>query len=444
MRPQLLRSRKGLSTIVAEVLMLLIVIILSSMVFIWAVPTFQFNTGQDNSGAAYAEKFSTLWGNFATFAPSTAEAVDKCTGIPASGLCPPSSPVTCTGSITVATTSNIIVPVNGVCVITANVGSVFASTGSNLTVVGATINGGLVGNYSASVTLKNVSVSGFTALLNDKADNIIGSSFDTSGNTSWCSDGCDMAIYDGGRGTFSLVNSTINGQIESEVSHQAVVTGNTVTGRLEIESADFGQIMNNKAGMLDLDQNGIVVISGNTIYGNDSYYPGSNVCASGTATAVCYGCGNGYACGGVYGGLVYGNRWCAQGNNVVISGSHNDPACIGNLEIDITNTGSTTVNLIAAYMSGIPLAGPVTWKLFSGGASHSSLPITIPVGQSANVTMQWTPPPSSFALPWMDIYFIFVSSHNNFVDGHLYFGYNPALTIPSQSRPENRICPPCY
>ena len=398
--------------------MLLIVIMMSSIVFIWVVPTFQSNTGHDNSNAAYAEKFSTLWGNFATFAPSIPESVTACTGLPASGLCPPSSPVTCNGSISTATSANIVVPVNGVCLITANVGSVLAKMGSNLTVIGATINGGLVGNYSDSVTLKNVSVVGFTALLNDKSDNIVSSSFNTSHTTTWCADGCDMVMYGGGRGTFSLVNSTIFGQVESEVSHQAIVTGNTVYGRLEIESADFGQITSNKAQVLDLDQNGILVISGNTLTGDDQYY------ATGT-------------------GILYGfNRWCATGNNVV-SGSTSG-LCIGNIEIDITNTGSIPVNLVAAYMSNVPLAGPISWKLLSGGPVHNALPITIPVGQSANVTMQWNPPANSFVLPWMDIYFVFVSSHSNYVDGHLYFGYNPALTIPSQSRPENRVCPPCY
>jgi len=432
----------GLSTIVAEVLMLLIVIVLSSIVFIWAVPTFQSNTGQDNSGAAYAEKFSTLWGNFATFAPSNPEDVDSCIGTPlGSSLCPPSSAVTCTGSIAVATTATIIVPANGVCLITANVGSVFATTGSNLTVIGAKIGGSLEANYSASVTLRNAQIYGYTALLNDKVENIAGTSFNTSGNTSWCrgGEGCDSAVYTGGRAVFTMVNSTVNGMLESEVSHQSIITGNTITGELEVECADFGQITNNKIGMLTIDQNGILVISGNTINGNDSNYTGTNICSSGTATAVCYGCGNGYPCGN-----TYGNRWCAQGNNVVISGSHNDPACIGNIEIDIANTGIVPVNLVAAYMSNIPLAAPISWKLLSGGTVHSSLPITIPVGQSANVTMQWTPPSTSFAMPWMDVYFIFVSSHSNFVDGHLYFGYNPALTIPSQSRPENRICPPCY
>lgn len=404
--------------------MVLIVIILSSIVYVWVLPTFTSAEVQGNSGSQYAERFQTLWGNFATFAPSIPETVYTCTdfvsyaNVP-SGMCPVSSPITCTTSITAATTSNIYVPAGQSCVIKASVGYVFAQTGSNLTVLNTTIKG-LIGNSSASVTLTNVNVQGWTDLSNVNTVNISGSSLNTCGCTNVQTDGPDKsAIYHGGRGALTFVNNTVNGQFESEVSHEATVIGNTVTGRLEIESADFGQITSNKVGMFDLDQNGIVVVSGNTIYGNDPYYPG---------IAILYG----------------QNRWCAAGNNVIVSGSHNEQVCIGRIEIDVQNTGSIPTNLVAAYMSNIPVTGPLSWKLYSGGIVHNSLPITIPVGQSANVTMQWTPPPGLAALPWTDVYFIFVSSHNNFVDGHVYFGYNPALTVPGQSRPENQVCPPCY
>jgi hypothetical protein len=413
LRRSLHRSRKGMSTIVAEVLMVLVVIILSSIIYIWVVPTFQSAEVQGNSGAAYAEKFSTLWGNFATFAPSIPESL-----IGAAHSFPSST--SCTSSITSATTHNIIVPANSVCVITANVGNVFVDSGANLTVVGATINGQLMAQSAASVTLRNARVTDWTDLENVGVLNISGSSFNTSGDTGNCTDNCDSAIYSGGRGIVNFVNNTVNGMFESEVSHQAFISGNNINGgRLEVESADFGQITNNKIGVLDLDQNGILVISGNTIYGNDPSYSGK--------------------------GILYGlNRWCATGNNVIISGSNNQASCIGNIEVDVQNTGSIPVNLVAAYMSNIPLAGPISWKLGSGGSVHNSLPISIPVGQSANVTMQWTPPPGLASAPWTDIYFIFVSSHLNFVDGHIYFGYNPALTVQTQSRPENRVCPPCY
>ena len=444
------RSRKGLDTIVAEVLMLLIVIIMSSIVFIWAIPTFQSSQVGGNSVATYSEKFSTLWGNFASFAPSIPESLRACSDAQYYGMngctpsgsyisCPPNSP------ITVATTSAILVPSNGVCLIEANVGGVYVqSAGSNVTIIGPATIHGIVADDPKSITLKNVNNLGFTLLINATNVNISGSTF--AGNPSWCEGGggsggsCDMSIYEGGRGTFIMTNSTVNGQVESEVGHQTLIMGNTINGRLEVESADFGQISNNKIGMLDLDQNGIIVVSGNTIYGNDPYYSGSDpICAGGTATAACYGCGNGYVCGN-----GYGNRWCAAGNNVFVSGAHNEATCIGTVEIDLINTGNVPVNLVAAFMSNVLVSGPVAWKILSGGPVHTSLPIVIPVGQGANVTMQWTPPQNLGTLPWTDIYFIFVSSHGNYVDGHVYFGYNPALTVTTQSRPENRVCPPCY
>ena len=427
MRRSLSHSRRGFSTIIAEVMMVLIVIIMSAIVFVWVGPTFQSNTGQDNSGAAYAEKFSTLWGNFATFAVPIPESLRSCSDTQYYGMagCTPASGtyITCPPSpITTATSQAVLVSSNSVCVIQANVGGVYVQSGSNVTVIGATING-LLAVDAARITLKNVNNAGFTMFLNVAVINISGSTF--YGNPNWCEGPggvgapCDMSIFEGGPGIFTMTNSTVNGELESEVGHQTFITSSTIVGRLEVESADFGQILNNKIGVLDLDQNGIIVISGNTIYGNDPYFD------QGT-------------------GILYGlNRWCGSGNNVV-SGSTNG-ACIGNIEIDITNTGSIPVNLVAAYMSNAAVPGPnLSWKLLSGGPSHNSFPITIPVGQSANVTLQWTPPPQLTTLPWNGLYFIFVSSHNNFVDGYLYFGHNPALTITSQSRPQNRICPPCY
>lgn len=440
MRPSLRQNKKGLDTIIAEVLMLLIVIILSSIVFIWVVPAFQSSQVSGNSGAAYSEKFQTLWGQFATFANSIPESVNQYTTDQWSmdSTCPG-------GLISSPISGNVYVMPNAACTITASVGNVYVANGASLTVVGPNgqINGGLIGNYSASITLKNTKVTAWTGLSNVQAIVISGSSLDTS--QTWINtDAPNSAIYEGGRGLFSMTNTTVYGMIESEVGHQTIFTNDTVTQRLEVESADFGQITNNKIGMLDLDQNGIMVISGNTIYGNVSSYPGSSVCAGGTATAVCYGCSSSHPCGSCSGNYCYGNRWCAAGNNQVVSGAHNEAFCIGTVEIDIQNTGSIPVNLVAAYMSNVALSGPVSWRLLSGGSTFNSLPVTIPVGQSANVTMQWTPPVGLGTLPWTDIYFVFVSSHGNYVDGHVYFGYNPALTVTSQSRPQNRVCPPCY
>jgi FlaG/FlaF family flagellin (archaellin) len=411
------RSRKGVATIIAEVMMVLIVILMSAIVYIWVVPAFTSQATQDNAGAAYSEKFTTVRAQFATYVVSIPETVADCGSQDTTvGCTPGGSYLTCGGSITSPHTGDVLVPVNGVCLITSTVtGNVYVSTGSNLTVVGGTIHGGLEANYSSVVTLQNAHVYGFTGLYNVQTVSISASALNTSGQ-SICTDACGGAMYAGGRGYFSMTNSNVTGQVENEVGHETIVNNNRVTGRLEIESADLGQIINNVVGSLDLDQNGTIVIAGNVVNGTAKY---------GT------------------------NGWCGTGNNQ-ISGATTG-TCIGNVEVDVANTGSTPVKFLQVYMTNIPLAGGLSWQLASGnptqcGSGQSAtctlLPILIPVGDMAEITMGWTAPSGAFPLPWNYIYFIFVSSHQNYVDGYLYF--QKGLGMPLQSRLEQRTCPPCY
>jgi hypothetical protein len=419
------------ATIIAEVMMVLIVILMSAIVYIWVVPAFTSQASKDNAGAAYSEKFETVWAQFANFAVSSPETVTNCNAS-ASGLgCTAPNPfVSCNGSIISPTASNVQVPVNGVCVITAaSVGAVYVATGGNLTVIGATINGGLVANYSLSVTLNSAKVYGFTGLYNVQTVNISGSALNTSGNLGITTDGPGAAMYAGGRGYFSMTNTNVTGQVENEVGHNTIVNNNHITGRLEIESADLGQIINNVVGSLDLDANGTVVIAGNTVTGAAGC-PAPPV----SGKSVCYG----------------SNAWCGTGNNQIPPGQTLGN-CTGNVEVDVANTGSTPVKFVAVYMTNIPLAGSPSWRLASGNPTQcgnallavcNQLPIVIPVGDMAEITMGWTAPSGAFPLPWNYIYFIFVSSHQNYVDGYLYF--QRGLGMPLQSRLEQRICPPCY
>jgi hypothetical protein len=405
-----------MATIVAEVLMVVIVIIMSTIIYVWVVPAFTSSTVTDSAGAAYNEKFTTVKGQFATYVSSIPETVAACGSQDTATGCSPSSPyVTCNGSITSPYAGNVLVPVNGVCVITAQVGNVYVMNGGNLTVIGATINGGLAANYASSITLKNSNVYGFTGLYNVQTVNIVGSSFNTSGNLGICTDACGAAMYAGGRGYFSMTNSTVTGQVENEVGHETYFVMNHISGRLEVESADQGSILNNILGSLDLDQNGTLVVSGNNVNGSAKY---------GT------------------------NGWCGTGNNIITGPTTG--ICIGNVEVDVLNTGSTPVKLTSIYLSNGPLTGTLSWKLASGnlvqcGSTQSltctQLPIIIPVADLAQITMGWTPPSTSFPLPWNYIYFIFVSSHQNFVDGYLYFSIG--LGLPQQDRLQNRVCPPC-
>src|SRR5438552_3686748 len=377
MLSDLRRSRRGVATIIAEVMMVLIVILLSAIVYVWVVPAFTSQASKDNAGAAYSEKFETVRAQFATYVQSIPETVTDCNAA-SSGLgCTAPNPfVTCNGSITSPTASNVQVPVNGVCVITApSVGAVYVATGGNLTVIGATINGGLVANYSSSVTLTNAKVSGFTGLYNVQTVNLSGSAFNTSGNLGICTDACGAAMYAGGRGYFSMTNSNVTGQVENEVGHNTIVNNNHITGRLEIESADLGQIINNVVGSLDLDQNGTIVIAGNTVTGATGC-PAPPIAGK----SVCYG----------------SNAWCGTGNNQIPSGQTSG-SCIGNVEVDVRNTGSAAVMFVAVYMTNIPLAAGLSWQLASGNPTQCGnvlsltpcmqLPIVIPVGDMAEITM---------------------------------------------------------
>ena len=411
--------------------MVLIVIVLSAIVYVWVVPAFTSQASKDNAGAAYAEKFETVRAQFANNAVSSPETVAPCGSQDTSVGCAPSSYLTCGGSITSTYTGNVLVPVNGVCLITATAtvnGNVYVYSGGNLTVIGGTINGGLEANSALSVTLQNAKVSGFTGLYNVQTVNISGSALNTSGQ-SICTDACGGALYAGGRGYFSMTNTNVTGQVENEVGHNTIVNNNHVSGRLEIESADLGQIINNVVGSLDLDANGTIVIAGNTVTGATGC-PAPPIAGK----SVCYG----------------SNAWCGTGNNQIPSGQTNG-SCIGNVEVDVRNTGSTPVTFVAVYMTNIPLAATLSWQLASGNptqcgnvqlATCIQLPMIIPVGDMAEITMGWTAPSGAFPLPWNYIYFIFVSSHQNYVDGYLYF--QQGLGMPLQSRLEQRICPPCY
>src|SRR5205807_5791876 len=180
------RSRSGVATIIAEVMMVLIVILLSAIVYVWVVPAFTSQASKDNAGAAYSEKFETVRAQFATYVVSSPETVSVCGSQDTSVGCAPSSYLTCGGSITSTVPGNVLVPANGVCLINGGTvnGNVYVYSGGNLTVIGGTINGGLEANSALSVTLTNSKVSGFTGLYNVGTVNISGSAFNTSGSTS--------------------------------------------------------------------------------------------------------------------------------------------------------------------------------------------------------------------------------------------------------------------
>src|SRR3989442_10460878 len=137
MLSNLRRSRRGVATIIAEVMMVLIVILMSTIIYIWVVPAFTSQASQDNAGAAYSEKFTTVRAQFATYVVSIPETVAACGSQDGNVGCSPGSYLTCNASITSPYSGNVLVPVNGVCLITSTVtGNVYVYSGGNLTVIG--------------------------------------------------------------------------------------------------------------------------------------------------------------------------------------------------------------------------------------------------------------------------------------------------------------------
>src|SRR2546428_10565256 len=136
------RSRRGVATIIAEVMMVLIVILLSTIVYVWVVPAFTSQASKDNAGAAYSEKFTTVRAQFATYAVSSPETVAACGSQDTNVGCSPGSYFTCNGSsITSPHTRNVLVPVNGAFLITSTVnGNGYVYSGGHLPVAGGSFN----------------------------------------------------------------------------------------------------------------------------------------------------------------------------------------------------------------------------------------------------------------------------------------------------------------
>src|SRR5438876_11619618 len=100
MLSDLRRSRRGVATIIAEVMMVLIVILLSAIVYVWVVPASTSHASKGNAGAAYAEKFETERAQFVTYVVWIREAVAACGSQDGRVGCAPGvSYLTCAGSV---------------------------------------------------------------------------------------------------------------------------------------------------------------------------------------------------------------------------------------------------------------------------------------------------------------------------------------------------------
>ena len=379
--------------------MILIVIIMSSLIYVWAGGALSQNLGGDNSHSRYLESFKTTQGDY-VFTTQVQDEVVRTSPGPWSpnSVCSSSSPVNA------MYVGNVLVPANGACVISAQVtGNVYVSSGASLTINKTTVTGTVNGNFSLQVSILSSSVGGGVGLYSVKVVNIVEGTI--SGN-----------LYVGDRAVVSMTGTTVQGTAEFEVNQASTITGNTVVGGLEAEDDTFAQVTGNTAGSLDIDGDGAVAVSGNTING----------------------------------GVSWGrDGWCAAGNNR-ITGSQTG-TCAGQVTISVLNTGAIPVTLQAVYIGGTPTTGSIGWTLGPGlplqcgGTVQStvcnSLPIVIPVGSTAQVTLGWVPPGSGFTMQGLDVYILLVSLHGDFVDAHLYLP--SGLILSSQSRPVQGICPPC-
>ncbi len=385
-----------MATIMAEALMVVIIIVMSTIIFVWVVPVFTGGTIKDNSQSAYLESFKTTQGSFIYSNQLGTEATRTSPGPwPSSVSCPP--------NITTPVTENVLVPANASCTITAKItGNVFVQHGGTLIVNNTSITGGLVGNYSAFVNLINVNVAGDVSFYHIDVVTVTGSTI--TGN-----------FYAGDRGSATMIGTTVSGMAEFEVNTASTIIGNRVGGQLEAEADGTATVTGNTAAGFDDDGNGAAVVSGNTFNGDVSYGQ---------------------------------DGWCASGNNVVTGSTTG--ACTGQVTLNIVNTGSIPVTLRSLYIDRQP-STVVSWTLAPGSplqcgntvqtTSCPQLPIIIPVGQGAQLTLTWTPPSSGKETIGLDIYLVLVSSHSNYVDAHLYMGAD--LTMTSQSRTLARECPPC-
>src|SRR5207247_9879569 len=121
MLSNLRRSRRGVATIIAEVMMVLIVILMSAIVYVWVVPAFTSQASKDNAGAAYAEKFETVRAQFATYVVSIPETVAAC-GSQATIGCAPSGSYLTFGGFVLSPHSGVVPrAVNGCCLTTCTV-----------------------------------------------------------------------------------------------------------------------------------------------------------------------------------------------------------------------------------------------------------------------------------------------------------------------------------
>ncbi len=358
-----LRSKRGIDTIIAELMMVIIVVIMSVIVFVFASGTF----GPLLRGTSiHPENFNIV----AAGAPSSGlfntSAVQP-TGSPPSvstsgTVCTSSSPIS-------GTVSGVYVPPGESCTIlaSANVMSgVVVNYGASLTVQGATISGGIKDNRSSSITLESgATVSG------------------------------GISLY--GTGNFYLTGSQIssgsvvlNGVIYASISSS---TGPGLSGGLNAFSS----------GSVQVDSD---TITGGTFFTNDQVVRLTNNSGSG--------------------GMHFTNDPnCLMANNTIsggISGTCTGGSTSGGL--DILNSGAYTVSFRTLYLNSQPWNG-ISWQLATGSTEQCGntvipvgpctvFPVVIPPNTMVHLSFSWVNP-----TPTSTVKIIMVTLVGNFLESRV-------------------------
>lgn len=255
-----MRSRRGVSPILAELFMVIIVLILSTIVFVFYSGVF---SALLVGVSLHAEDFTIVSAGAPASGFVNASAVKPTPGgNPHFGTNYP----TCTGTINGGTAGNLYVPPGASCTInSATVQSVYVNYGASLTINGGQLQA-LNDNYSASLIITN------NALLQG-----------------------GMSLY--GTQYFSMTNShAASGAVTMDGVVYATYSNNILGATFTVKNSGSVQMdSNTMSGAVTISNDQVVRLTNNTINGTLSFIPAlpdcymANNTVSGTISGTCSG-----------------------------------------------------------------------------------------------------------------------------------------------------------
>ncbi len=247
-----LRSRRGVSPIIAELLMLMIVVIMSVIVFAFYSGVF----GALLTGVSLHPE------NFTVVNAGAPSGVLNASSVQPTGSNPNSFPgglTNCTGTIT-GTSGNLLVPAGASCtIIGATVQSVYVNYGASLTLNGANAQG-IYDNRSASISItNNAKISGNIGLYGTQSFSVT-SSQQTSGNLVM-----NGVVY------ASFSSATLGGNLQATSCGSVQVDSNTINGNVAFSNVQIVRLTNNAIhGTLSFTTDPNCYMANNTVNGTIS------------------------------------------------------------------------------------------------------------------------------------------------------------------------------